>query len=528
MILKKNGLVRIEKIAIILIATIFISNAALIFNGKSQNIVGNFLDNNIYSGNNHPSSSALEKLTNSTISIGTTIKTGVTIADINGDGKNELVFGSNNYNLYAYAYSSSLGYYKLWNYTTGGMIWSTPIVSDIDGDSEKEILFGSFDHVFYCLNSTGGVKWSYNDGYPNPINVDFAVGKINASDSDEIVFAKFDRLYVLNGSGDLQWYHAFTTQKINGITLADLNGDGVNEILFNLNNQTLVAMYGNGTIYKMININLSLDATPLVLNGKIITQNSSNLIALDYNFEKVWSLNNINGNITSPVAADLNHDGKDEIVINLINLNKTLVVSESGTLLYTKEFEGYFSKNSVPAIADINNDTIPDILLGSSIFYLLNYSLDQLFERIVITVSTNLPTVGDVNGDGNPKLVFTTDLGDVYIINLPSTIHGDPWPNLRYDSMRTGVLPDSDHDGLADYIETYYHTNPNLNDTDLDTLSDWDEINVYHTEPNSNDTDNDGMPDAWEIYYNLDPLVNDANEDKDNDGVQNLYEYLNS
>lgn len=40
------------------------------------------------------------------------------------------------------------------------------------------------------------------------------------------------------------------------------------------------------------------------------------------------------------------------------------------------------------------------------------------------------------------------------------------------------------------------------------------------------DDDNDEMPDAWEIQYGLDSLVNDASEDADLDGISNLDEFL--
>lgn len=42
------------------------------------------------------------------------------------------------------------------------------------------------------------------------------------------------------------------------------------------------------------------------------------------------------------------------------------------------------------------------------------------------------------------------------------------------------------------------------------------------------DSDGDGMPDAWEIAHGLDPAVNDANQDKDNDGLTNIEEYRRS
>ncbi|MDD5457088.1 MAG: thrombospondin type 3 repeat-containing protein [Candidatus Margulisbacteria bacterium] len=41
------------------------------------------------------------------------------------------------------------------------------------------------------------------------------------------------------------------------------------------------------------------------------------------------------------------------------------------------------------------------------------------------------------------------------------------------------------------------------------------------------DSDSDGMPDAWEIQYGLNPNVNDANQDKDGDGITNFQEYIN-
>jgi hypothetical protein len=52
-------------------------------------------------------------------------------------------------------------------------------------------------------------------------------------------------------------------------------------------------------------------------------------------------------------------------------------------------------------------------------------------------------------------------------------------------------------------------------DTDGDTLADC-------VDP---DDDSDGMPDSWEIANGLNPLVNDANLDKDGDGFTNLREY---
>jgi len=39
------------------------------------------------------------------------------------------------------------------------------------------------------------------------------------------------------------------------------------------------------------------------------------------------------------------------------------------------------------------------------------------------------------------------------------------------------------------------------------------------------DSDNDEMPDSWEEQYGLNPLVDDASDDPDNDGFSNIQEY---
>ena len=64
-----------------------------------------------------------------------------------------------------------------------------------------------------------------------------------------------------------------------------------------------------------------------------------------------------------------------------------------------------------------------------------------------------------------------------------------------------------------------------LNDINNDGLYDTTEIIDTHTYPFNTDTDADSMPDGWEVDNNLDPLMDDADEDSDNDGLTNLEEY---
>ena len=85
---------------------------------------------------------------------------------------------------------------------------------------------------------------------------------------------------------------------------------------------------------------------------------------------------------------------------------------------------------------------------------------------------------------------------------------------------------DTDGDGLGDGAEVMvYGTNPTTNDTDGDGLNDSYEILSLGTDPLNNDTDGDGMPDGWEVRYELNPLIFDAYDDLDGDGLSNIEEY---
>ncbi|MHA2248992.1 MAG: hypothetical protein ACXAD7_01460 [Candidatus Kariarchaeaceae archaeon] len=88
---------------------------------------------------------------------------------------------------------------------------------------------------------------------------------------------------------------------------------------------------------------------------------------------------------------------------------------------------------------------------------------------------------------------------------------------------------DSDADGLLDADEYNIHgSDLNEMDTDGDGLNDSAEVNIYNTNPNNKDSDFDGMSDDWEIENLLIPNIKDATQDQDEDGLENLDEYIES
>ena len=105
---------------------------------------------------------------------------------------------------------------------------------------------------------------------------------------------------------------------------------------------------------------------------------------------------------------------------------------------------------------------------------------------------------------------------------------------------------DTDRDGMWDGWEHYYNLDP-LDPRDADDELDQDGYDFDHdgvidrlekftnleeflngTNPYDPDTDGDGMPDGWEVYYGLNPLLNDSMGDLDKDGITNYEEWNNT
>jgi hypothetical protein len=87
------------------------------------------------------------------------------------------------------------------------------------------------------------------------------------------------------------------------------------------------------------------------------------------------------------------------------------------------------------------------------------------------------------------------------------------------------AVDDADGDGLLDWEEEYFGTDPTLPDTDGDGVSDYMEIKRLRTDPNDpndpdalKDKDGDGLSDLDEIARGTDPAKKDTDGDGLNDG----------
>ena len=79
------------------------------------------------------------------------------VADINNDGRLEVVVGSHDHNLYAVNGQTGA---ELWRFNTDDWVFGSPAIGDIDGDGVLEVVVGSHDNNVYALDGRNGqIKW---------------------------------------------------------------------------------------------------------------------------------------------------------------------------------------------------------------------------------------------------------------------------------------------------------------------------------------------------------------------------------
>lgn len=188
-----------------------------------------------------------------------------------------------------------------------------------------------------------------------------------------------------------------------------------------------------------------------------------------------------------------------------------------------------YTTHTNPFSADSDGDELRD---GDEVFvYSINATFfdtdhDGLIDGIEVLVTNTDPLDPDENNDGvldgktfdydNDTI---SDYDEIYIygtsVTSPDT-DGDSLPDaweILYNSTepcRFDSNADPDGDNLTNLMELLHQTNPDLNDTDGDGLSDGEEVLIYGTDPLNTDTDGDHMSDYEEIMMGNDPLTRDS------------------
>ena len=297
--------------------------------------------------------------------------------DVDADGDNELVFGSYDNKLYIVSSSGSeeLAYWQ------SGVIIGAPALADLDSDGDLEIIFttqnGNSGDV-YAIHHDGEEVEGFPAGIDEKMLVGPAVGDLENDGILDIVIATWgENIIALDVTGTIKPGFPFvSTKRFNSpVTLSDLDGNGTLEIIAGNDDGILHVLHHDGI--EMITHDFGDDIRGGISVADLNNDGSNELLFSGYddmihvwnpfNEQELdgWPIDMDYNSLSCPITADLDNDGDLEVI----------AAKKSGTV-YVIHHDGSFfdgfpanvsgTIESTPAIGDLDGDGNYELIFGTT------------------------------------------------------------------------------------------------------------------------------------------------------------------
>jgi len=286
------------------------------------------------------------------------IKVATALADFDGNGKDDIVFGTDSDNLYLLLDSGIIE--NGFPFIAGDKIQSPPSILEVGND--KRIIFGSKDDKLYCVDSSGNEIFSFEtDGnvYSSPSFVQDNGSIITFFGSDD------GNVYGLDLNGNLApgWPINIGNEVVGSVLFQDINGDSVLEVIaFSNSLISIHSIQGESFDINEISSDLQITSSSIIID----TDNDGDMEI-------------VSGNGVGLLSVDIKQQSSgNEDALSMFRFNN--------------QRNGYFNALEGSLLGDLNQDAILDIL-----------DIVQLINIVIGNQSPEPSQIwsGDLNSDGN-------------------------------------------------------------------------------------------------------------------------------
>ena len=350
------------------------------------------------------------------------------LADIDNDGKLEVLVGTANFastgGIYALGSDGSLK----WKYLPGDYgTYDNPAVEDIDGDGYKEIAFVSYNGKITVLNYDGTVNWVVDKGSGGTKTV---IADVDGDGKMEVLAGAAGQLFCLDGASGAQKWSA--NYRLGGVpAIADFDGDSKPEIVLEAGGtNTLVALNGEDgsllwtspTIGQDFQSSVTAISDVDVDGNPDVVAGSREIPGHVYAFSgatgaQLWSYTTVKRCQSCAAVADLDNDGDEDVVVASDEADDPphayvySIDAKTGTLNWQHDIVGKeaYTAARTPAIVDVDKDGILDVIICShdgNVYALKGTDGSEIWTYNYGSDTGSAPAIADIDGNTVMDIVF--------------------------------------------------------------------------------------------------------------------------